>query len=81
MLKVPSPVSIKATSDATLLVMKGQVFQDLLPKSNQKLRAALAKAAERYGAGFEQAKSGCRARGWTQERAAPLAGCGGQRGP
>jgi len=54
MLKVPSPVSIKATSDATLLVMKGQVFQDLLPKSNQKLRAALAKAAERYGAGFEQ---------------------------
>lgn len=53
-LGVPSPVTVKAASDVTLLVMKGEAFCSLMARAEPELRKALEVAAERYGASFEE---------------------------
>lgn len=57
LLKVPSPVSIKATSDIQLLVMKGQVFCELMEKTNLALYSAFKDSAERYGMSFQEVEA------------------------
>lgn len=54
LLQAPSPISIKATSDLQLLVMKGQVFCELMEKTNFRLYDAMEAAAERYGMSFQE---------------------------
>eukprot|EP00913_Durusdinium_trenchii_P003023 g2795.t1 len=56
-LQAPSPVSVKAASDVRLLVMEGQVFQELMQKVGQDLQGALQAAAERYGASFAEVEA------------------------
>eukprot|EP00438_Fugacium_kawagutii_P031339 Skav215363 [mRNA] locus=scaffold1391:601446:607256:- [translate_table: standard] len=54
LLKAPSPVSFKASSDLQLLVMKGQVFCELMKKTNFALYGAMEEAAQRYGMSFQE---------------------------
>lgn len=83
LLQAPSPISIKATSDLQLLVMKGQVFCELMEKTNFCLYDAMEAAAERYGMSFqevvtEQEDGRKRVRGLLEEAVDSLAITGAQ---
>jgi len=57
LLSLPSPVSVVAATDVTLLVMPGDTFRDLARRGGPELCKALAVPAERYGAGLEAVQS------------------------
>lgn len=83
LLQAPSPISIKETSDLQLLVMKGQVFCELMEKTKFRLYDAMEAAAERYGMSFqevvtEQEDGRKRVRGLLEEAVDSLAITGAQ---
>eukprot|EP00443_Scrippsiella_acuminata_P001257 CAMPEP_0115324580 /NCGR_PEP_ID=MMETSP0270-20121206/82553_1 /TAXON_ID=71861 /ORGANISM="Scrippsiella trochoidea, Strain CCMP3099" /LENGTH=942 /DNA_ID=CAMNT_0002744705 /DNA_START=40 /DNA_END=2869 /DNA_ORIENTATION=+ len=53
LLGLPSPVTVIAATDVTLLLMPGDIFRDLAKRGGPDLCQALTAPAERYGAGID----------------------------